>query len=72
MISVFETFYLQGITEGPGYLPPDRWYDFYTGSYINSPGLYTIFHMSYEKINLQIRGGTIIPTQAPAVTTTQS
>ncbi|KAL4238020.1 hypothetical protein ACF0H5_002731 [Mactra antiquata] len=60
----------QGTTQGQGYLPTDRWYDWFDHSYIDSPGHLINFSLPMEHINLKIRGDSIIPLQEPAVTTT--
>ena len=36
-----------------------------------SPGEYVNLPASFENVNLHVRGGVIIPTQDPAVTTTK-
>lgn len=59
-------------TQGEGYLPKDRWYDWFNHSYIDSPGHMITFDLPMEHINLQVRGGSIVPLQEPAVTTTLS
>ncbi|XP_053392914.1 lysosomal alpha-glucosidase-like isoform X2 [Mercenaria mercenaria] len=60
----------QNTYKGMGYLPKDRWYDWFNHSYIDSPGHYITFDLPMEHINLQVRGGSIIPLQSPNVTTT--
>lgn len=55
---------------GQGYLPRDRWYDFYNHSFVDSPGHFINFALPRERINIQVRGGSVIPMQDPAVTTT--
>lgn len=60
----------QSTTKGQGYLPKDRWYDWFNHSYIDSPGHFITFDLPLEHINLQVRGGSIIPLQSPNVTTT--
>lgn len=57
-------------TQGTGYLPKDRWYDWFNHSYIDSPGHFINFDLPMEHINLQVRGGCILPLQEPNVTTT--
>ncbi|GAB1603755.1 lysosomal alpha-glucosidase-like [Argonauta hians] len=54
------------------YFPKGLWYDFYTGATISSAGLYTFLDAPLDKINLHVRGGAIIPTIQPDVTTTAS
>ncbi|XP_052262842.1 lysosomal alpha-glucosidase-like isoform X2 [Dreissena polymorpha] len=62
----------QNTLKGQGYLPKDRWYDWFNHSYIDSTGYLGDFDLPMEHINLQVRGGSIIPLQAPEVTTTLS
>ncbi|CAI9734927.1 lysosomal alpha-glucosidase-like [Octopus vulgaris] len=54
------------------YFPKGLWYDFYTGNMISSAGLYMFLDAPWDKINLHVRGGAIIPTIEPDVTTTAS
>ena len=63
---------MQNTRSGQGYLPKDRWYDFYNHSSVDSVGHFINFDLPLEKINIQVRGGSIIPMQEPAVTTTLS
>ncbi|XP_013407693.1 lysosomal alpha-glucosidase-like [Lingula anatina] len=59
----------QGQTEVRAYFPDDTWYDYYTGEPV--PGGHTILLSApLEKINLHVRGATIIPTQPPGGATT--
>lgn len=52
------------------YLPSGRWYDWYTGEERNSNGEDVTLDAPFDKIPVLIRGGNVLPTQAPAVTTT--
>ncbi|XP_023930007.1 lysosomal alpha-glucosidase [Lingula anatina] len=54
------------------YLPNDVWYDFFNGSLLTSNGGQVALDAPLDKINLHVRGGSIIPTQEPDVTTTLS
>lgn len=58
--------------EVKAYFPEGSWYDFYTGTKIGSTGLYMILDAPWDKINLHVRGGTILPIIEPDVTTTAS
>lgn len=62
----------QNTYKGRGYLPKDRWFDWFNHSFIDSPGHYIMFDLPMEHINLQLRGGSIIPLQKPNVTTTMA
>lgn len=52
------------------YLPKDTWYDFYNKSVILSNGKFYTVAAPLDTIPLMIRGGYILPTQTPAITTT--
>ncbi|XP_067130265.1 lysosomal alpha-glucosidase-like isoform X2 [Centruroides vittatus] len=55
------------------YFPAGVWYDFYTGKKILVETGKTIkLEASWEKVNLHVRGGYIIPLQRPRQTTYQS
>ncbi|XP_050393603.1 lysosomal alpha-glucosidase [Patella vulgata] len=54
------------------YIPVGYWYDFYTGERIIGTGDKINLTTPLDKINLHIRGGYILPTQQPALTTTDS
>ncbi|XP_070581151.1 lysosomal alpha-glucosidase-like [Ptychodera flava] len=57
------------VVQVTGYFPKDTWYDYYTGMSIESEGQQITLDAPLDKINLHIRGGYIIPTQQPNVTT---
>lgn len=59
-------------TQVSAYLPNSIWYDYYTKSYIRSKGEHYNFTAPLDTIPLLIRGGYIIPQQAPKPTTTES
>lgn len=52
-----------------GYLPKDIWYDFYNKTAISSNGNYFVITAPADTIPLLVRGGYILPTQMPALTT---
>eukprot|EP00094_Tigriopus_californicus_P002589 TCALIF_02501-PA protein Name:"Similar to Gaa Lysosomal alpha-glucosidase (Rattus norvegicus)" AED:0.10 eAED:0.10 QI:0/0.75/0.55/0.88/0.75/0.77/9/17/845 len=51
------------------YLPEARWFDFYTTEESDVRGNFSNLDAPIEKLPLHIRGGTIIPTQASALST---
>jgi len=61
----------QGATTVNAYFPADRWYDFYTGQFVGSTtsGQFIILSAPLDKLNIHLRGGFIVPTQLPALTT---
>jgi len=63
---------IQGVSSIQAYLPKGRWYEYYTGGIIDSTGETVTLPASFEHTNLHLRGGTIIPIQKPALTTTES
>nr|XP_022314501.1 maltase-glucoamylase, intestinal-like [Crassostrea virginica] len=55
------------------YLPSGKWYNFYGGDAIQSPGKNFTYPVTLEsRIPLNIRGGSIIPQQTPSTTTAES
>jgi len=52
------------------YLPKDIWYDFYNKTAILSNGNHFVITAPADTIPLLVRGGYILPTQMPALTTT--
>ncbi|KAK3891879.1 hypothetical protein Pcinc_004239 [Petrolisthes cinctipes] len=54
------------------YLPHGLWYDWYEGYMVEGLGDFRTLDAPRNKIPLLVRGGSIIPTQLPANTTTQS
>lgn len=54
------------------YLPHSLWYDFYSFQLVSAGGKWTGVNAPLDTIPLMLRGGFIIPTQAPEVTTSQS
>nr|XP_060642833.1 lysosomal alpha-glucosidase-like [Anolis sagrei ordinatus] len=55
-----------------GYFPRGLWYDYYTGSLVNSSGENLKMAAPLDHINLHIREGTILPTQNPGCCTSVS
>lgn len=52
------------------YFPADQWYDIYDGHLaFDSSGQWQTLKAPLEKINVHVRGGSIIATQRPAVNT---
>ncbi|KAM9316521.1 sucrase-isomaltase, intestinal [Gastrophryne carolinensis] len=64
----------QGATTVNAYFPNTVWYDYHTGAKVDLPsnGQWKILHAPLEHINLHVRGGYILPQQAPAFNTQQS
>ncbi|NXC83549.1 LYAG glucosidase, partial [Cercotrichas coryphoeus] len=58
-----------GVDSVTGYVPQGTWYDFYTGSSLNSSGEMLKMSAPLEHLNLHVRGGSILPTQKPGTTT---
>ncbi|XP_032930427.1 lysosomal alpha-glucosidase-like isoform X2 [Catharus ustulatus] len=58
-----------GVDSVTGYVPRGMWYDFYTGSSVNSSGELLKMSAPLEHLNLHIREGSILPTQKPGTTT---
>lgn len=54
------------------YLPAGRWYDWYSGAARDSNGGQVTLDAPLDTIPLLVRGGVVLPTQAPATTTTIS
>jgi lysosomal alpha-glucosidase len=62
----------QGKLDVTPYFPAGNWYDFETKQLIiNSTGETKTLDMPLEKISVALRGGSVIPTQNPKVTTTE-
>ncbi|KFP18506.1 Lysosomal alpha-glucosidase, partial [Egretta garzetta] len=57
-----------GVDSVTGYVPRGVWYDFYTGSLVNSSGEMLKMSAPLEHLNLHIREGAILPTQKPGTT----
>jgi lysosomal alpha-glucosidase len=67
---IFNIF-AQGKTDVSAYLPGALWYDFYTMASVAGSGTHHTLSAPLDTIPLLIRGGSIIPTQAPNTTTTK-
>lgn len=52
------------------YFPESKWYDWYNLENFQVRGRNTLLDAPLDKINVFIRGGNIVPTQDPEVTTT--
>ncbi|KAL0280250.1 UNVERIFIED_CONTAM: hypothetical protein PYX00_001598 [Menopon gallinae] len=70
-------FYVVPVTEDVStfvwtYLPKGKWYDWYSGNHTISDGKDIKLDAPLDTIPLLVRGGTVLPTQEPAQTTTQS
>uniref|UniRef100_A0A8C7E2A0 P-type domain-containing protein n=1 Tax=Naja naja TaxID=35670 RepID=A0A8C7E2A0_NAJNA len=52
-----------------GYFPKGVWYDYYTGSSVNSSGESLKMAAPLDHINVHLREGTILPTQKPGGST---
>lgn len=65
----------QGSSSVQGYFPNATWYDGMVGSILQvagEGGQYHTLDAPWDKINFHIRGGHVIPTQKPDITTHQS
>ncbi|XP_047435014.1 lysosomal alpha-glucosidase isoform X1 [Mugil cephalus] len=58
----------KGVKSVVGYFPEGLWYDYYTGDAVRSKGEELELQAPLDKINLHLREGYIIPTQAPNLT----
>ncbi|XP_069583495.1 sucrase-isomaltase, intestinal isoform X1 [Ranitomeya imitator] len=54
------------------YFPNTVWYDYHTGIKVENTGTKKTLLAPLEHINLHVRGGYILPQQAPALNTNQS
>jgi alpha-glucosidase len=59
----------EGAVEVEAYFPNARFYDYYTGAESLTKGVYATIPAPMDYIPLHIRGGSILPTQHPAVNT---
>ncbi len=62
--------YEENATSVVGYFPHARWYNYYDGSEL-PPGTQTL-EAPLEYLNMHLRGGYILPTQQPGLTTVAS
>jgi lysosomal alpha-glucosidase len=62
----------EGARTRVAYFPgQDNWYDFYKGTFLTKGGATMSLYAPLNFIPVHIRGGTIIPKQFPAMTTTE-
>ncbi|XP_078486588.1 sucrase-isomaltase, intestinal [Ciona intestinalis] len=59
----------QGKLTVEGYMADTRWFDYYSGAEVAQRKATVTLSAPMDYINLHIRGGYILPTQEPAVTT---
>ncbi|KAM3616402.1 uncharacterized protein V6R79_017274 [Siganus canaliculatus] len=62
----------EGTVTVEAYFPDALWYDYETMELLSVRKSLTNLYLPGDKLGLHIRGGAILPTQRPAVTTTQS
>lgn len=62
----------QGQEHVDAYFPHDIWYNYFTGVRLSKMGTTLTLHTPLDSINVQLRGGCIVPTQVPAVSTSLS
>lgn len=60
----------KGAKEIQLYVPKGRWYDFFTGSKLDSKGEWSFFPIARDKVTILARGGHVIPTIKNASATT--
>ena len=60
----------KGATSVMAYFPSDTWYNYQNGSQLVQTGKWITLPAPLDTINIHQRGGSIVPTQRPAVTTT--
>ena len=63
---------VSGATSVSGYFPASTWFDFYTGTSFQSSGSWFNLSAPIDVINVHLLAGSIIPTQAPSLTTAAS
>ena len=66
--------FCKGSTSVQGYFPDATWYDGMDGSILQTSGgggQYHTLQAPWDKINFHFRGGYVIPTQQPDITTYQ-
>ncbi|KAJ2503438.1 hypothetical protein GGH96_000228 [Coemansia sp. RSA 1972] len=61
----------QGARSVNAMFPTGRWYNWYTNAHIDGYNTNVTLDAPLEHINVHIRGGSIVPTQRPEMTTTQ-
>ena len=62
----------QGATTVQAYFPRAQWYDYYTGAKVSYSGVSTTLSAPVNYIPVHLRGGSIVPTQAPELTTAKT
>ncbi|XP_064615500.1 maltase-glucoamylase-like isoform X2 [Liolophura sinensis] len=62
----------RGQTKVDAYFPKARWYNYFTGEEVQGTGKHHILDTPLDKINVHMKGGTIIPWQEPENTTVYS
>uniref|UniRef100_A0A8C9TEK1 Maltase n=1 Tax=Scleropages formosus TaxID=113540 RepID=A0A8C9TEK1_SCLFO len=61
-----------GVETVAAYIPDSPWYDYETEEKMTTRRQYINMYLPADKLGLHIRGGAILPTQRPAVTTVYS
>ncbi|CAG6005384.1 unnamed protein product, partial [Menidia menidia] len=61
-----------GVNSVRAYIPNAVWYDYETMQRLTDRGKHVELHLPGDKLGLHIRGGAVLPTQRPNVTTTYS
>ncbi|XP_073343836.1 sucrase-isomaltase, intestinal [Pagrus major] len=61
-----------GVEQVRAYIPDAVWYNYETMERLADRKMYVDMHLPGDKLGLHIRGGAILPTQRPNVTTTYS
>ncbi|KAM7413361.1 hypothetical protein PAMA_020650 [Pampus argenteus] len=61
-----------GVEKVWAYIPDAVWYDYETMERVTDRGQHVELYLPADKLGLHIRGGAILPTQSPNVTTTYS
>ncbi|XP_037546300.1 lysosomal alpha-glucosidase [Nematolebias whitei] len=57
-----------GVDYVDGYFPEGVWYDYFTGDSVRSKGEVLRLDAPLDKINVHLREGSVVPTQAPNLT----
>ncbi|XP_047450351.1 sucrase-isomaltase, intestinal [Mugil cephalus] len=61
-----------GVDTVNAYIPNAVWYDYETMERLATRGQYVDLYLPADKLGLHIRGGAVLPTQRPEVTTSKS
>ena len=59
----------EGATSVNAYFPVSRWYSYYDGAEVEGVGTFKTLDAPFDFINVHIRGGSVLPTQEPAMNT---